>query len=60
MRVKVLLEVSIEDVPERELGDMDVNLVGRDVAQYADDLLGERTRKEFDEPWRVISVTLAR
>ncbi len=58
-RVKVLLEVEVEEV-DRDLGSMDVNTVGTDVAEYASDWLIDQTRKEFTEPWRVRSVRLAR
>jgi hypothetical protein len=59
-RVKVLLEVTVEDTPDREdVGVFDPDTVGAELATYADDHLGDLTRKEFDEPWRVVNVKLA-
>lgn len=57
-RVKVLLEVEVEELEERDLGRMDVNTVGSTLRDVASDVLIDYTRKEFNEPWRVFSVRL--
>lgn len=58
-QVRVLLEVLVEEAHERELGPMDESIVPAAVAAYANDELVNLTRKEFNEPWRVIDVRLA-